>query len=47
MHLYDIKAGFDGAFCSRNLVREPSDFVLSEDGRVAQDMNWVSDSSSD
>ena len=36
-----------GAFCSRNLVREPSDFVLSEDGRVAQDMNWVSDSSSD
>ncbi|KAL1696864.1 hypothetical protein GGG16DRAFT_120509 [Schizophyllum commune] len=29
-----------GAFCSRNLVREPSDFVLSEDGRVAQDMNW-------
>ena len=35
-----------GAFCSRNLVREPSDFVLSEDGRVAQDMNWVSDFSS-
>ena len=31
-----------GAFCSRNLVREPSDFVLSEDGRIAQDMNWVS-----
>ncbi|KAL1728161.1 hypothetical protein EV714DRAFT_215752 [Schizophyllum commune] len=32
-----------GAFVARHTVREPSDFVLSERGRIAQDRTWVSD----
>ena len=31
-----------GQYISRNAVVEPSDFVLSEEGRVAQDRIWAS-----
>uniref|UniRef100_D8Q4Z8 Uncharacterized protein n=1 Tax=Schizophyllum commune (strain H4-8 / FGSC 9210) TaxID=578458 RepID=D8Q4Z8_SCHCM len=31
-----------GAFVARHTVRQPSDFVLSERGRIAQDRTWVS-----
>ncbi|KAL1683389.1 hypothetical protein EV122DRAFT_201666 [Schizophyllum commune] len=31
-----------GAFVARHEVRQPSDFVLSERGRIAQDRTWVS-----
>ena len=31
-----------GQYISRNAVVEPSDFVLSERGRIAQDRTWVS-----